>query len=122
MGGLLIAGKHIGGPEEHHGVMLGAAAGILFGVSDIAIKAITGLVGSDGLVEALLSPWMVVAIAASVIAFYASARGLQDGEAVPVIALTGHRGQRLLHPRRHRRLRDPLPGRRWGSSSSPPPS
>ena len=89
VGGLLIAGKHIGGPEEHHGVMLGAAAGILFGVSDIAIKAITGLVGTEGVVEALLSPWVVVAIAASVIAFYASARGLQDGEAVPVIALTG---------------------------------
>ena len=89
VGGLLIAGKHIGGPEEHHGVMLGAAAGILFGVSDIAIKAMTGLVGSAGLVDALVSPWMVVAVAASVIAFYASARGLQDGEAVPVIALTG---------------------------------
>ena len=26
---------------------------------------------------------------ASVVAFYASARGLQDGEAVPVIAVTG---------------------------------
>ena len=29
------------------------------------------------------------AIAASVVAFYASARGLQDGDAVPVIAVTG---------------------------------
>ena len=28
-------------------------------------------------------------MAASVAAFYASARGLQDGEAVPVIAVTG---------------------------------
>ncbi len=28
---------------------------------------------------------------ASVVAFYASARGLQDGEAVPVIAVTGRR-------------------------------
>jgi hypothetical protein len=37
----------------------------------------------------LLSPWLVVAIAASIVAFYASARGLQDGEAVPVIAVTG---------------------------------
>ena len=39
VGGLLIIGKRLGGPTEHHGVMLGAAAGILFGVSDIAIKA-----------------------------------------------------------------------------------
>ena len=56
LGGLLIAGPRIGGPEQHHGVMLGAAAGILFGVSDIAIKAITGIVGSGGLVAALSAP------------------------------------------------------------------
>ena len=31
----------------------------------------------------------VVAVLASIVAFYASARGLQDGEAVPVIAVTG---------------------------------
>jgi len=37
----------------------------------------------------LLSPWLLVAIFASIAAFYASARGLQDGEAVPVIAITG---------------------------------
>ena len=33
------------GAHEHHGVLLGAAAGILFGVSDVAIKALTGTVG-----------------------------------------------------------------------------
>ena len=38
---------------------------------------------------AVLAPWLGVAIAASVAAQYASARGLQEGEAVPVIALTG---------------------------------
>ena len=32
---------------------------------------------------------LTAAIAASVAAFYASARGLQDGDAVPVIAVTG---------------------------------
>jgi hypothetical protein len=36
----------------------------------------------------LLSPWLVTCVAASVIAFFASARGLQKGEAVPVITLT----------------------------------
>ena len=36
----------------------------------------------------ILSPWLLVAILGSIIAFYASARGLQDGEAVPVIAST----------------------------------
>jgi drug/metabolite transporter (DMT)-like permease len=75
------------GSHEHHGVMLGVAAGILFGVSDVAIKALTGSVGSEG-VLGLLSPWLLTCILASVIAFYASARGLQKGEAVPVITLT----------------------------------
>jgi drug/metabolite transporter (DMT)-like permease len=73
--------------HEHHGVMLGMAAGILFGVSDVAIKALTGSVGSDGL-TGVLSPWLLTCVIASVIAFYASARGLQKGEAVPVITLT----------------------------------
>jgi hypothetical protein len=81
-------GPRLGGPVEHHGVMLGAAAGVLFGVSDIAIKALTGLVGSDGMLG-LASPWLVLTILASIAAFYASARGLQDGDAVPVIAVTG---------------------------------
>jgi hypothetical protein len=89
LGGLLIMGPRMGGPVEHHGVMLGAAAGILFGVSDTAIKALTGITGAHGVLGLALSPWLAVAVLASVVAFYASARGLQDGEAVPVIAVTG---------------------------------
>jgi hypothetical protein len=53
----------------------------------VAIKALTG-VGSGGLAGVLLSPWLGVTLLVSVVAFYASARGLQDGEAVPVIAST----------------------------------
>jgi hypothetical protein len=87
-GTLLVMGPRIGVPEEHHGFMLGAAAGILFGVSDVAIKAISGMVGAHGALG-LLNPWMIVAVGASVISFYASAKGLQDGDAVPVIAVTG---------------------------------
>ena len=34
------------------------------------------------------SPWLAVTLMASCIAFYASARGMQEGEAVPVIAAT----------------------------------
>jgi drug/metabolite transporter (DMT)-like permease len=89
IGGLLIMGPRIGGPVEHHGMMLGAAAGILFGVSDVSIKALTGILGAHGPLLVLLSPWLAVALLASILAFYASARGLQDGEAVPVIAVTG---------------------------------
>ena len=89
VGGLLIMGKRLGGPAQHHGMMLGAAAGMLFGVSDIAIKALTGIMGDGGALAGLMSPWMLTAVIASVAGFYASARGLQDGEAVPVIAVTG---------------------------------
>lgn len=89
LGGLLIMGPRMGGPVEHHGMMLGAASGILFGVSDTSIKALTGIVGAHGPLAVLISPWLTVAVLASILAFYASARGLQDGEAVPVIAVTG---------------------------------
>jgi len=89
LGGLLIMGPRMGGPVEHHGVMLGAAAGILFGVSDTSIKALTGITGAHGMLGLVLSPWLAVAVLASIVAFYASARALQDGEAVPVIAVTG---------------------------------
>jgi drug/metabolite transporter (DMT)-like permease len=85
IGALLITGPRMGAPDHHHGIMLGAAAGVLFGVSDIAIKALTGL---SGPLEILLSPWLAFTVLASIVAFYASARGLQDGEAVPVIAST----------------------------------
>jgi len=87
-GTLLIMGPRIGAPRQHHGYMLGAAAGILFGVSDIAIKAISGLIGADG-IHGLITPWTLFCLVASVAAFYASAKALQQGEAVPVIAVTG---------------------------------
>jgi drug/metabolite transporter (DMT)-like permease len=87
LGTFLVLSKKLGS-HEHHGVMLGTAAGMLFGVSDVAIKALTTSVGDTGFVAGMLSPWLLTCIAASVVAFYASARGLQKGEAVPVITLT----------------------------------
>jgi drug/metabolite transporter (DMT)-like permease len=86
LGTFLVLSKKLDS-HEHHGVMLGTAAGILFGVSDVAIKAITTSMGTGG-GPAVLLPWIATCVAASVIAFYASARGLQKGEAVPVITLT----------------------------------
>jgi hypothetical protein len=87
-GTLLIIGPQLGAPREHHGLMLAGAAGILFGVSDVAIKASSGLVGTAGL-AGFVTPWVLVMAIASVAAFYTSAKALQDGEAVPVIAITG---------------------------------
>jgi drug/metabolite transporter (DMT)-like permease len=80
LGTLLIVSPRLGAPVHHHGALLGASAGVLFGVSDVAIKALTG--------STLLSPWLFIAVSAGVLAFFASARGFQEGDAVPVIACT----------------------------------
>jgi hypothetical protein len=87
LGTLLIAAPRLGAPAHHHGALLGASAGVLFGVSDVAIKALTGA-AADGALGVLLSPWLPIAGVAAVLAFLASARGFQEGDAVPVIACT----------------------------------
>lgn len=87
IGALLVLSPRLGTPHHHHGVVLGVAAGILFGVSAVALKALTGAIGASGPL-ALVSPWLGAALVASVLAFYASAHGFQRGEAVSVITLT----------------------------------
>jgi drug/metabolite transporter (DMT)-like permease len=86
LGALLLLSHRVERVRHRRGVMLGAAAGILFGVSDVSIKALTGTVPGDPL--SIISPWTLVAVTASIAAFYASARGLQIGEGLSVIALT----------------------------------
>jgi len=87
LGVFFIAAPKLGAPAHHHGALLGGAAGVLFGVSDVSLKALTGAT-ADGLAGLVLSPWIPIAILASVLAFLASARGFQEGAAVPVIACT----------------------------------
>jgi drug/metabolite transporter (DMT)-like permease len=84
--GLAMVSNRLGLSPAGQGILLGAAAGALFGVSDIAIKYLTDAV-QGGVLE-LLSPWTFAALAASVVSFYASARGLQLGPGVEVIAFT----------------------------------
>ncbi|HZI92586.1 MAG TPA: SMR family transporter [Thermoleophilaceae bacterium] len=86
LGILLIFSNRIERVRAQYGVMLGAAAGLGFGLSDVAIKALSddlegGLVG-------LLSPWSVLIVVAAVGSFFASARSLQVGDGVAVIAVT----------------------------------
>ena len=87
LGTLLVAAPQLGAPAHHHGALLGASAGVLFGVSDVAVKALTGAAPAASS-ACVLSPWLPVAALASVLAFLASARGFQEGDAVPVIACT----------------------------------
>ncbi len=89
IGALFIMGPRLGGPAHHHGVMLAAAAGLLFGVCNLGVKAMTGIVGPEGFMGIVLSPWLWITLLGSATAFYASARSLQDGDAVAVIAITG---------------------------------
>jgi drug/metabolite transporter (DMT)-like permease len=79
LGGQHERGAHLRGP------LMGAAAGVLFGVCNVAVKATTGVMGAGG---SIITPWIFVAICASVLAYYISARSLQEGGAVEVIAIT----------------------------------
>ena len=71
---------------QQRGVLLGIAAGLGYGVSDVAIKALSG--DLDAGLLGLLSPWTLVMVTAAVFSFFASARSLQIGEGVAVIAVT----------------------------------
>jgi multidrug transporter EmrE-like cation transporter len=68
------------------GALLGVAAGLLLGVANVSVKALTGTVPGDPL--SIVSPWSVVALTAGVVAFFALARGMQRSAAIPVITLT----------------------------------
>lgn len=87
LGGVLIrVSMRVGVDDAAEGLLLGAAAGALFGVSDIALKYLTGAL--HGGLGGLVSEWTLAALVASVMAFFASARGLQLGPGVAVIAFT----------------------------------
>ena len=68
------------------GVLLGIAAGLGFGISDVAIKALSGDLDSGP--AGLLSPWSAIIVTAAIFSFFASARSLQIGDGVTVIAVT----------------------------------
>lgn len=82
---LLLSGS-AGVPGRASGPFLGIAAGLMLGVANVAVKALTGTVPGDLL--AILSPWTLTAVAAGVGAFLALGRGLQTGGAIPVITLS----------------------------------
>jgi len=86
IGVLLVASHLIERIPAQRGVLLGIAAGLGFGISDVAIKALSG--DLDGGPAGLLSPWSLVMVTACVFSFFASARSLQIGDGVAVIAVT----------------------------------
>jgi multidrug transporter EmrE-like cation transporter len=85
LGAVVVAGIRRGNSQE--GVILGASAGLFWAASDTSIKALTDHLG-DGAGAVLLDPLAVVVAVASFAGLAVSARSLQTGKAVPVIAVT----------------------------------
>ncbi len=82
---MLLAGR----PRARHraGTLLAAAAGLQWGASDVTIKAASNGLAEHGLLAAV-SPLSLVILVLSLVGLVVSARSLQVGEAVPVIAVT----------------------------------
>jgi hypothetical protein len=84
---LAIGVAVFGWRTAHAGVALGASAGLFWAASDTAIKAQTGVFG-ESLVDVFVSPLVLLIIVASFVGLTVSAKSLQIGKAVPVIAMT----------------------------------
>ena len=82
----LVAWAAVGNLRE--GVLFGASAGLFWAASDTAIKALSGNLGESGAVEILIHPLAALIALASLAGLVVSARSLQVGKAVPVIAVT----------------------------------
>jgi drug/metabolite transporter (DMT)-like permease len=82
-----IAVAAIGRDAPRSGVLFGAAAGLMWAASDTAIKALSDQLGESA-VSILFSPLAAVILAASLAGLLVSARSLQIGPAVSVIAVT----------------------------------
>jgi hypothetical protein len=72
---------------SRRGTVLAVSAGLLWAASDTSIKALSSNLSALG-VGVLVQPLAFVILIASLVGLLISARSLQLGEAVPVIALT----------------------------------
>jgi hypothetical protein len=70
------------------GIVFGVSAGLFWAGSDTAIKALSSELGDASAVAILSSPLALLIALASAAGLVVSARSLQIGKAVPVIALT----------------------------------
>jgi len=81
-------GAALAGRDGHRlGIPLALSAGLLWGASDVSIKALSDHLGDDG-VLVLVHPLALTIATLSLIGLAVSARSLQVGKAVPVIAVT----------------------------------
>lgn len=83
-GVLLALVPRTGRGAQHTALLFAAATGLLFGASDVAIKALTEM----SIEQIILSPWLALCAVCCVSAFLLGAKSLQLGDAVPTIATT----------------------------------
>ena len=86
--GLGLAAAALAGEGQRGGIALAVSAGLLWGASDVSIKALSANLEGDG-VAVLLHPLAFTILVLSLVGLVVSARSLQIGKAVPVIAVTG---------------------------------
>jgi multidrug transporter EmrE-like cation transporter len=86
VGALGLAAALGGGRVAAGGPLLAVSAGLLWGASDVSIKALSGHLDNGPF--GWIHPLAVVILVASLVGLAVSARSLQVGDAVPVIALT----------------------------------
>ena len=82
-----LAAAFAGRDGHRDGIPLALSAGLLWGASDVSIKALSDHLGDDG-VLVLIHPLAFAIATLSLIGLAVSARSLQVGKAVPVIAVT----------------------------------
>lgn len=87
-GGLVLAlGLFAFGRGARRAHALGLAGGIIYGVGDAGVKALTHILSEDGVSGVLGSPWTYATLALMTLGFFSFTRALQTGRALPVIAL-----------------------------------
>jgi hypothetical protein len=91
VGTTLLAGIAVaiaGRGTRRAGVLFGASAGLLWAASDTTIKALSDALGDDSVAQILINPMALLILLLSLAGLLVSARSLQIGPAVPVIAVT----------------------------------
>jgi hypothetical protein len=83
-----IAFAVFGRNKAQAGVLLGASAGMFWAASDTAIKASSDALGDESWILLVISPLGLLILTYSIVGLIVSAKSLQIGKAVPVIALT----------------------------------
>jgi hypothetical protein len=93
--------------------LLAVSAGLLWAASDTSIKALSSHLGGLG-IGVVLHPLAVVILVASLVGLLISARSLQLGDAVPMIALTSAAANLTTIAAGPIVFAEPLPGSRLG--------